>query len=71
MEGSGNVPEDLWPAYKAAMLTRTDLEEHYGLSPRTARRWLEHGEMPAIRLSDRILRVRPIDVDGDELAEAA
>jgi hypothetical protein len=71
MEGASDVPEDLWPAYKAAMLTRTDLEEHYGLSARTARRWLEYGEVPAIRLSGRVLRVRPIDVDGDELAEAA
>jgi hypothetical protein len=72
LEGARDVPEDLWSAYKASMLTRTDLQEHYGLSARTARRWLENGELPTIRLSDRIVRVRPVDVDGaDELAEAA
>lgn len=71
LEGANEVPEHLWSAYQAPLFDRTDLAAHYGLSERTARRWLEHGTVPAIRLSDRIVRVRPIDVDGDEFAEAA
>jgi len=73
IEGCDDVPEKMWPAYKAPLLDRADLQDHYGLSARTARRWLEHGELPVVRLSDRIVRVRPIDVDdGDDgLTEAA
>ncbi len=48
------------------LLTRDDVAERYGVSPRTARRWLSLGHLPAIRLGPRILRARRADLDADD-----
>jgi len=54
-------------AVREPLLTRDDVAERYGVSPRTARRWLGLGHLPAIRLGPRILRARRADLDADDV----
>jgi len=45
-----------------ALLTTEDVAARCGVSARTVRRWIDRGELPAVRLSERLVRVEPADV---------
>lgn len=44
------------------LLTTDEVAERCGVSARTVRRWIDRGELPAIRLTERLVRVEPSDV---------
>lgn len=44
------------------LLTTEEVAERCGVSARTVRRWIDRGELPAVRLSARLVRVEPDDV---------
>jgi transcriptional regulator with XRE-family HTH domain len=71
LEGAGDVAPDDVDAFQAPLLTKRDIAERYGLSERTARRWLTEETVPAIRLSERVLRARAITLDRDDDGLAA
>ena len=66
LEGAGQVEPADFEAYREALLDKKALAGRYGISERTARRWLAENQVPAIRLSPRILRARRIDLDRDD-----
>jgi len=68
VEGAARVTEDVFSDYREPLFTTSDVAERYGVSERTARRWMEDGDVPAIRLGERILRVRPRDLDAQDEA---
>ena len=55
-------PED-FDHLRRPLLRRRDVEARYGISERTALRWMSSGELPVIRLSPRILRLRESELD--------
>ena len=66
LEGAGDVAPDDFAAFQAPLLTKYDSAERYGLIKRTARRWLAKKTVPAIRLSERVLRARAVTLDRDD-----
>lgn len=64
MEGSPDVPEALWDAYREPLLTPEDLGRIMPeKSARTIRREVEAGRWPVIELSERVRRVRARDLE--------
>nr|DAL64989.1 MAG TPA_asm: helix-turn-helix domain protein [Caudoviricetes sp.] len=43
--------------------TPTTLAEELGVSDRTVRRWIAEGRLKAIRLSERVIRIEPAEVE--------
>jgi predicted DNA-binding transcriptional regulator AlpA len=63
LEGlSAPLSED-FDSLRKPLLRRDDVAARYGISQRTALRWMSKGELPTIRLSPRILRLRESDLD--------
>jgi excisionase family DNA binding protein len=48
----------------AQLLTIRQAAEHFGVDPRTIRRWISAGVLPARRVGPRVIRVNPDDL-GD------
>lgn len=68
IEGLLDPDPALFEELRLPLLTRDDVADRYGVSKRTARRWMSSGEVPTIRLSPRILRVREGDLDRSDAA---
>ena len=63
LEGlSAPRPED-FESLRQPLLQRQDIESRYGISGRTASRWLASRILPAIRLSPHVVRVRESELD--------
>ncbi len=45
-------------------LSLQDIAEELGISDRTVRRWVASGKLPAIRPSERVIRVKAEDLDA-------
>ena len=77
LEGSAKVEPADFEAHREPLLDKQALAERYGISERTARRWLAEDQVRAIRLSARVLRARRVDLDRaddallDEIAPTA
>jgi predicted DNA-binding transcriptional regulator AlpA len=63
LEGIPAPNPDDYDHLREPLLRRRDVEARYGISERTALRWMSSGELPVIRLSPRILRLRESDLD--------
>lgn len=63
LEGAQAVPPEDYERFREPLLDKHYLVNEFGLSERTARRWLAEGELPAIRLADRIVRLREVDLE--------
>jgi len=60
LEGEIFVPQHNWSSYREPLLKTSALPERdpKGRSKRTLRRYVEKGQIPSIRLSDGVVRVR-------------
>ena len=63
LEGILAPDPDDYDRLREPLLRRRDVEARYGISERTALRWMSSGELPVIRLSPRILRLRESELD--------
>ena len=45
-------------------LSLQDIAEELGISDRTVRRWVASGRLPAVRPSERVIRVKAEDLDA-------
>ena len=63
LEGISAPRPDDYDRLREPLLRRRDAAARYGISERTALRWMANGELPVIRLSPRILRLRESDLD--------
>ena len=46
------------------MLSRGQVAEYLGVSPRTVARWTKRGVLPHVRLGRRVIRYRERDLDS-------
>lgn len=67
LEGACSVPEQLWDAFYQPLLDRAAIQARYSISERTARRYLA-ADPAAIRLTDRIVRIRAANLEDAESA---
>lgn len=63
LEGVPAPRPDDYDRLREPLLRRRDVATRYGVSQRTALRWMSSGELPTIRLAPRILRLRESDLD--------
>jgi len=65
-EKAGFVPACDYADFKSPLLTPSELPERdaRGRAPRTMRRYLKSGRLPAIRLSPTVVRIRACDFDA-------
>ena len=63
LEGISLPHPDDYNHLRKPLLRREEVAARYGISQRTARRWMSNGELPTIHLSPRILRVRESELD--------
>ncbi|NIA70357.1 helix-turn-helix domain-containing protein [Pelagibius litoralis] len=63
LEGLLAPPLEAFDALRKPLLRREEVAARYGIGQRTALRWMSNGELPTIRLSPRILRLRESDLD--------
>lgn len=47
-------------------LTVKAVADRFAISARTVERWIERGELPAVRLGPKLTRIRPIDLEAFE-----
>lgn len=66
LEKAGHVPACDYADFRAPLLTPAELPERdaRGRAPRTMRRDLKSGRLPAIRLSRTVVRIRACDFDA-------
>lgn len=50
----------------SAYMTVKGVAKQYAVSARTVERWIERGELTALRLGPKITRIRPTDLDAFE-----
>jgi excisionase family DNA binding protein len=46
------------------MLSRGQVAEYLGVSPRTVARWTDRGVLPHVKLSKRVIRYRRCDLEA-------
>jgi predicted DNA-binding transcriptional regulator AlpA len=63
LEGVSMPYPDDYDCLRKPLLRREKVAARYGISQRSACRWMSNGELPTVRLSPRILRVRERDLD--------
>ena len=63
LEGISVPRPDDYDGLRKPLLRPEEVATRYGISQRTVLRWMSNGELPTIRLSPRILRVRESELD--------
>jgi excisionase family DNA binding protein len=48
------------------LLTISEVARQYGVTTQSVRSWIAHGQLKAVRVGPRVIRIRPADVAAME-----